>query len=408
MALFAKVCPTAAQIEFFKSYLCDIDHIDNEKLNDILTVKMRKYILTLLVFLFIAFGLNIIQTDSKTKILYAKQVNETKTYSRNYPTYKIYESSLLGKKKEIFSVGDTKNYPLQISFIKNKNLFLVNLEHSLLVVDRLTGKKSMLFSGDKTKDYIFGHSVSHDTKKLALNVSNGAYRQGERVFKIIVINLDTGSQETILSRAIIDDTFWLTPQFWSKNDKKIYMYEAYPGEGSSRIWVVNEDGSNLVKLPITFGEESPDGSKYAYTGFQKVTWGCRGLANFPLKIYDLITGNEIVVGDDPDKSSSFSTVDWSPDSKELLYTKSRYKSGEGCLAQFYPEETFIYDTQNGESKNIESKEKQLKAWSPDKPEVQENRIEAFTKGELEELKVNGKIMDKVSQSGFRIFYIDYF
>lgn len=373
---------------------------------------MRKYLLILLALIFI-FGLavylqNIIQKNSKTKIFYAKQVSETKTYNRSYPTYKVYESSLFGRKKEIFSVGDKENYPLQISFIKNKNLFLVNLEHSLLAVNRFTGKKSMLFSGDRTKDYIFGYSVSHDTKKLALNVSNGAYRQGERVFKIIIINLDTGSQETILSRAIIDNTFWLTPRFWSENDKKIYMYEAFPGEGSSNIWAVNENGTNLNKLPITFGKESPDGSKYAYTGFQEVTWGCRNLANFPLKIYDLITGQEVTVDNNPTKNSSFSVADWSPDSKELLYSQSRHKSGEGCLAEFYPDESFIYDTLTNESKRIESKEKQLKAWFPDKPGVQENRIEAFTEGQPEELKVNGKLIDKVSQSGFIIFYIDYF
>lgn len=325
---------------------------------------------------------NFFQKDSKTKIFYAKAVSRAKTDNSPFPIWKVYESSLFGRKKEIFSV-DTESYLPRISFNKKRDIFLVDLQHSLLIVDRITGKKKLLFSGDKSKDPIFGYkdsilgyAVSHDGKKLALTYS----QSGQRI-KILTIDINSGSQKLLLSSLPIEGRFFLAPNFWSFDDKKIYLIGQIQGADELlRLWSINEDGTSLKKIHITEGKAAEDGSKYAYTGLPG--WQKPG---FPIKIFDFVENNEIVIGD---SSSLFRMIAWSPDSTKLLYSFNRYKSEENGLFNFYPDEkTFVYDTLTNDSKKIESKEKQLRTWFSDKLDIQQDR-------ETGELRANQILIDK--------------
>lgn len=323
------------------------------------------------------------QESLKNKILYAKKTSDIEVASRSYPVYSIYTSNNDGANKNLLlTIGNYGDFVNDFYLIKDKGILIVNYEYKLVEYDLFKGLSKNLFLGQSNKNYIFGFAVSPDNKKIALNVSVGAYfhssdGDNETSFRIINVDLDSNAQTTILSKTTQEvGGFWLTPVYWSSDNKNIYMREAIPVEHTGNLWSINQDGANLKKLSVFYsGDKSPDTSYFAFLVRMgnNTKFGCVGYPMDTLKIFNFKNEQEIIVETNDQKE--YSIDGWSADSKQLLYTTSLYKSGEGCLAEMYPEKTFIYDLNDKQIQQITSKKDKLLEWYPVKPtiEIKDNK-----------------------------------
>ena len=99
------------------------------------------------------------KTES-SKIVYAKEIDSIDdSGNRRYPIYSVIQSNLDGSdKKEIFRVGDVNNYPRDFKLVKERNIVLVNMEHSLLAYNLETGERKELYQGARGQNYISSSS----------------------------------------------------------------------------------------------------------------------------------------------------------------------------------------------------------------------------------------------------------
>ncbi|OGY11290.1 MAG: hypothetical protein A3F61_03080 [Candidatus Blackburnbacteria bacterium RIFCSPHIGHO2_12_FULL_41_13b] len=360
------------------------------------------------------------KTES-SKIVYAKEIDSIDdSGNRRYPIYSVIQSNLDGSdKKEIFRVGDVNNYPRDFKLVKERNIVLVNMEHSLLAYNLETGERKELYQGARGQNYIFGFAVSHDGGRVAINISNDLYntpvgyslKEGQDTVVIMIIDLDDNKQEVILSKNIkeVGSLGWLTPEFWSSDDQKIYMRDSYPSEYIGYLWQINVDGLNLKVLSVSPGNHTPDGRYLAYMNIDShrdVKWECGlgGGESGELRIFDTKINKDILVDKDTLGEKTINSYGWASDNRRLVYGNRKYLSGEECEATFAPEEFYGYDIVTQKTTRLTDISEVEKLTKPS-PYIEAKFLsDPENPGGSYELKVDGRTID-VSDYGMSIMYI---
>lgn len=340
------------------------------------------------------------QSGKDVKIIYSKQTGSQ--------THTIYKSDISGTNKtELFKIDSLDKGSLPESafkIVKERNIILVGLGSNLAGYDIDTGKRQSFFVGVKGKDKVFNYAVSHDNKKVAVNVSNGEYSAGQPNFssyKIIIIDLEKGTQQTILSKSTSKNEYGGTsfqPSFWSTDDKKIYL-TILENEFTSTLWIMNEDGSGLKKLHLPWGcRESNNHHWLACTDLAKPgsKLDSGGISpGYTLKLYDLTTEKLITINEDEDKR--FGIERWSFDSQQFLFSEESYKQNQLGSAEFYPPDYYIYDVETGKTQKVTSKDDQVERWYPNELKIDIDMMGAGVDQERDsgrKLVINGKVIDE--------------
>lgn len=337
----------------------------------------------------------IVETKS---VVFAKQTSSVTKNNRDIPVYSVYKMGIDGSQKELlFTSGNKDNYPLDFKLLSSKIGLIINYENHLELYD-FSNKLSREIFRTEENGYILGYVLSKDESKIAVSANA----------KIYVKEIDGTVQKAILESS---QTASLVPSFWSPDDSKIYLKEVSASDKVGNYWQVNIDGTDLNKLPVNvFGEFSSDGKSYAYFDYDgsNPKWLCFGFQPNVLKVYTLAgtfsANKETVAEGGTNKRYSF--IRWSPDGSKFMYVSQLYKSGEGCRSEFYPEETYIYDTRQGYVyKSSKSRADLLKEWFPGEPDVQINPGEKDKKGDS--MIVNGFLADQQNTYSLKIVYIGY-
>lgn len=354
----------------------------------------------------------------KNQVVYEKEVEKVRAGSQSYTIRTIYRVNPDGTdKQEIFTVGQEGINPSAYFLAKDKNWVVVNLNSSLVAYNALTGEKQTLFTGDKATDQITGFAVSNDSRILALSVTvtdqpdKSLPRRAQkinRVVKIILIDLDSLSQQTIVSKNFNELNLFLGLKTWifSADDKEIYLHELAGGEGyfSHPVWSVDLSGQELRKLPANLGRISPDKflivtSPPISEAFDLSEAGCGFGAYEPntLRLFDLQIEKEKILEENETKDILYKDITWSPDSQQFLYTSTRWKSinPKECEEEFYPEEYNLYDLTTGKSQKVTSEKEILNNWYPGKPEVRVNRDKIG-----DQLLINGQVIDSTTNTKY--------
>lgn len=326
-----------------------------------------------------------IQNDNKNeelislenKIIYAKEDTPIDTKVRRFPVYSIYSSTIDGKNKNVLlTVGDESNFVNDFYLIEDEGILIINYEYKLTAYDLNSGTQKDLYAGVFDRNYIFDFAVSNDNKTVAFNLSEGAYFHDPEVeiepnAKIILVDLETGNSTEILQRTTEETGgFWLSPFNWSSDNNFIFLREAIPAGITSKILRIKRDGTGLKRYEINLnGSASPDAYYYIY--LERIgdssNFDCVGHTSDTIKIYDFINEEDKTI--ESNNLKVFKIDAWSPDSSQFMYSTSLYKSGTGCFAESYPEESFIYDVKSNQIEKIDSKESILEKWQSDKPNI---------------------------------------
>ena len=148
---------------------------------------------------------------------------------------------------------------------------------------------------------------------------------GKASVNIYVVNID-GSGLTQLTR----DSGANGSPAWSPDGKQIAFVSNRDADGQSRIWIMNEDGSNQRILPNSQNTRgtgflggqpawSPDGTKILFTGYSAC--GDRGAVSIYVTNAD--GGNsQVLTNSDPKACGWYSSPRWSPDGTKILATYS--------------------------------------------------------------------------------------
>jgi hypothetical protein len=218
------------------------------------------------------------------------------------------------------------------------------------------------------------------------------YTTGEQKDNLYIINLDTNQSQRILTRnrAATSGLFsgWLSPTFWSTDDKVIIMNYTAPKDGPAGMAEITANGSTFQNIDDinTSGIASTDRKSYAYTqpAAQPTEWACQDNGMNTIKLYTFANNTETTIASD--SATSYTVKAWSPDSTQLLYQAQKYQSGNGCNAQFASAQNYLFDQKTQQSKLVSLDEK-LKDWN--------NNIvtEIANDGKKLQLLVNGQGVD---------------
>ena len=137
---------------------------------------------------------------------------------------------------------------------------------------------------------------------------------------IYVLNVD-GSGLTQLTR----DSGSNSSPSWSPDGKQIAFANNRDGNGESRIWIMNADGSNQRILPNSqnasgtgfYGGQpawSPDGTKILFTAYQ----ACGGRGAVSIYVTNVDGTNSQLLTNDPNTCGWYSSPRWSPDGTRIL------------------------------------------------------------------------------------------
>ena len=147
---------------------------------------------------------------------------------------------------------------------------------------------------------------------------------------IYVVNTD-GSQ---LIKLTSDGTSNDSPT-WSPDGKQIAFNSDRDIDGRSKIWVMNTDGSNQKRLtnihgtsnPIFYGDAgpvwSPDGSKILFDGYRDFngTRNCYLVNCAELFVMNADGSNDVPLTNDPNRDSGYAAR-WSPDGAKIVASRS--------------------------------------------------------------------------------------
>jgi hypothetical protein len=305
------------------------------------------------------------------QLIYVKQTGEESSDEKKWPLLTVYAyDPNSGEKVSLFSVGGKDNYPMQLTLFPIRKQILVNLGHSLLLYDGDSGAISSLYSGDSKSDFITGNALSRDNMLLAFNVTTGMHvPASEQKDSVHIVNLVTKEQSLILEqeRANTGDLFsgWLSPVFWTPDNKAIVMNYVTDPPAAAGMAEIAVNGTNLHTLPglTTAGFVSNDRAYYAYTQLSQTptAWACQDNGMTSVQLYNTQTGAETTIAADP--ISSFRVIAWSPDNRQFLYQTQKYQSGDGCAAQFFDKQYFLYDLTTKQSVELSSIDVQMTQWN---------------------------------------------
>lgn len=144
---------------------------------------------------------------------------------------------------------------------------------------------------------------------------------------------------------------------WSPNGTKIVFFSLR--DGNSKIWLMNADGSNQIKLDLPFGVHayprwSPDGNEIVFTST------LAGEGHFDIyKVNVSNPSNPIRLTNSP-----YTDIEpvWAPDGSKIAFTSNRYHNGE----VFY---VYIMNSDGSNQRTISDTSlgtnQQQPSWSPD-------------------------------------------
>jgi len=218
-------------------------------------------------------------------------------------------------------------------------------------------------------------AFSHDGQKIAFTVITAPTSEaGSPTYEIIVLDLTSKDKKVIYKGAFEKQNVKaLVPVAWTKDDTKLYLSDSFAGEGGSiscchdEFHIINSDGSNLKKLPITNRETalSQDEKFITTADGTDSKFACCGFGLFytstNLRIYNLLTGQFMTVANDP--KSVFNVMRWSPDGDAVLYSKTFSSGGETPETYKTSTEYYVFNTSTQKIEKITSLETQLQNWN---------------------------------------------
>ncbi len=333
-------------------------------------------------------------------VIFAKQTSSVTTKdNKELPIYSVYKMAIDGSQKELLlTAGDKDNFPLDFKLLPSKTGLIVTYKNHLDLYDFSKKLSREIFKSEGSGS-ILGYVLSKDEGKITVSVNS----------KVYIKEVDGNDQKIIFENK--DNVVSILPSFWSPDGTKIYLKETSASDKVGNYWQVSVEGTDLNKLPVNvFGEFSPDGKAYAYFDYDGTNpkWLCFGFQPNVLKVYTLAgtfsANRETVAEGGANKRYSF--IRWSADGSKFMYVSELYKSGEGCRSEFYPEETYVYDTRyGGITKSSKNKTDLLKEWFPGGPDVQIKPGEKDKNGDS--MIINGFLADQQNTYPLKIVYIGY-
>ena len=197
-----------------------------------------------------------------------------------------------GKKVVFVHLTDDFNYEMYLANVDGTNLSLIDR------ADRYCGSADWSYDDAKIvysknrnestddKDLIL-FDVSEGTKRAIITMGNNAsgkfsrnnqiaycHQQDDAAYDIYVISMDGSNNRKIITKAMCP--------VWSPEGKRI-AYQSAIGNGSSQIFVANNDGTNQKQLTSTFSSRfwpgwapegnydpqwTPDGKKIVYVSWE--------------------------------------------------------------------------------------------------------------------------------------------
>lgn len=323
-------------------------------------------------------------------VIFAEQTLES-----GYAVYKMAVDA--SQKILLFTAEDKDNLPLEFKLLPSKTGLIVSYKDHLDIYN-FSKKLSREIFRVEENGTILGYVLSKDESKIVVSASS----------KVYIKEIDGIDKKVILDNK---DSASLVPSFWSPDGTKIYLKETSASDNMGSYWQVNADGTDLNKLPVNiFGEFSPDSKFYAYFGYDGTNpkWMCFNFQPNVLKVYTLagtFSANKEAIAESG-ANRRYSFIRWASDGSKFMYVSEYYKSGEGCRSEFYPEETYIYDTKYGNVyKSSKSKADLLKEWFPGEPDVQIKSGEKDKNGDS--MVIDGFLADKLGTYPLKIVYIGY-
>ena len=170
---------------------------------------------------------------------------------------------------------------------------------------------------------------SPDGRKIAFSAGlSGTFGTTKPAVDIYVINVD-GSGLTKLTDGGVNGG-----AAWSPDGKQIAFASNRGAENTSRIWLMNADGSNQRILPNSgntdgtgfMGGEpawSPDGTKILFTSYR----ACGSLAALAVYVTNADGSNSRLLTNDPNVCGSYGSPRWSPDGTRILASFSLKTGG---------------------------------------------------------------------------------
>jgi Tol biopolymer transport system component len=144
-----------------------------------------------------------------------------------------------------------------------------------------------------------------------------------------------------------------------------------------RIWQMNTDGSNLIELTNTPGDDFPRQVIWSPDGTQVAISSGQGM-NLPIYLLNVKNKTLTNLSDEPEKTAYSGTISWSPDGTQLAYyhNQGTHYSGEEL-------NLFVLDVNQKNVKKLTSKPGEYRElqWSPD------SKLIAFTSGDYVQRKL---------------------
>lgn len=283
------------------------------------------------------------------------------TEGRAFPVYGIYQQIKdSNQPSQLLTVGKENEYVKQILLSKSQKLLIIQFEDKLMFYNLKTRKSEILFN----KLEINGVALSPDKNLLAATIRQ--IKDG-RDYRIVIINLADYSEKTSLPQSIPNEeaTFSvLVPYFWSSDATKIYLTKTL-GEGSSRLYALNLNTSQLTQSNIPIGQPASDGSKMAYRETEPPYGGCNLVATYKIGWYNLSDNSFSLIAQM--ENTYYEIIKWGSQGDELLYTTQKYKPDPTCTRELEaePVNAYIYNVGTKASQKIDSIENQLSIWYPE-------------------------------------------
>jgi len=251
-------------------------------------------------------------------LVYTKQVRETETTDRLWPAIEVVTYDIGAKRKVAsFEIGGVGEYPSEVVTAGNK--IVANLEQRAVMYD-IDGSSPRVLREAAPGGYVIGIGASADGTKLALTEARAGAQGGDWVTGTDIVVLDIASGEEILTvqqsapgfAGFIGQAGTIT---WRDDGSGFvvqgYTYSEYPG-GTSTVML---DGSVRTHALQDWVLAAPDG-RYVEHGARAPV--CESIGKSEIVLRDL--DSEADLASVQGEGSILVPREWSPDSKELLYS----------------------------------------------------------------------------------------